>query len=301
MASDPTKLRKKMRHLLQINNSQWTPELLATLAEAVGLVINAPVVAPVTIPPESETKPHPFAKYLPRISVFSLVLGIARIMPPSLYWVQMTLIWLAGIAFIVNVFFEHWKRLAKCFVVLLVIGAEIVYSGANGVFDIVPAIEGAVESLRGPAASSAAGCNIYHVAIPVLVDLDRVSCKFQFPMDVVGFKVGTATETQALSGTLTGVSSTPDGECQLAQSLAVDTAGIYGTKSGPGIFRINARDVSKGQTIVGVFVLSKSKRSFFPPAAFSAEGSYYFNQRGRGLVLKPLTFTEHDYGQVGLK
>src|SRR5271163_3430803 len=108
MPSAPAKLRKKMRQLLALNNNQWTPEALGELAQMLGVVIPNPET-PVAPAAEGERKIHPAAKYLRRISSVSLFLGVARMMPPSLFWWQMSFIWLAGVLFLVDAFFEDWK------------------------------------------------------------------------------------------------------------------------------------------------------------------------------------------------
>ena len=282
-----------MRRLLAVDNNKWTPEALNELAQMLGLAITMPV-APVIAADEPRFKLHPAAKYFRRIGACSLFLGIARMMPPSLYWWQMAFIWIAGCAFIMDVFYEEWKPWIKCAVALGIVLLEIGLSVANGVFDKVPTIEGVVMPSRDPA-----GCIMYQVSFPVQMDLDRLSLRFQFPVDVAGFKIGTASEFQTGSMAWAEVGLTPDGECQLTQSTAVDTTAVNSILAGPGIVRVNARDVSRGVTIWGAFVLSKNKRSFSPPVKFAAEGSYSFNQRGRGLMSKSLTFST--WGTVNAK
>jgi len=290
MATEPARLRKKMRQVLALKNSQWSPELLTELARVLDVAASKPVVS-VSAPIERERTLHPAAKYLRRISTWTLFLGVARMMPPGLFWWQMVFIWLAGFAFIADVFFEAWRPLTKFVVIVVVVLAEVGYSVANGVLEKVPKIQAQISGLR-VGSGNATGCTTYQVAIPVGTELDRLSLKLQFPMDVADFKVGTATESPKGRMAMAVVGSTPNGECKLVQSVTVDTPGIYGTLSGPSIVRIVARDVSKDLTVFGVFVLSKTKRSFSPPVEFSAEGSYEFRQLGRGMLSEPLTFID---------
>jgi hypothetical protein len=50
----------------------------------------------------------------------------------------MMFVWLAGAAFVLDVFFERWRWPVKCAVILLIAGLEIGYSVANGVGEKVP-------------------------------------------------------------------------------------------------------------------------------------------------------------------
>src|SRR6202789_2910271 len=58
-------------------------------------------------------------------------------------------------------------------------------------------------------------------------------------------------ESPGMSGAVSEVGSTPDGECKLFQSLTVDTPGVSGILAGPSVVRISAQDVPKGTTISG--------------------------------------------------
>jgi hypothetical protein len=138
---DRGRLRRKMQALLRQTNRQWTEEGLHGLVQE--LVPTSDAALPAIRsdqPPAPLPEPglHPAARYSRRIGLWSLLLGVARLTPPSLFWWQVGFVWLAGIAFIVDIRFERWRRWVKWCVATIVVVLELAYSYASGIGSAVP-------------------------------------------------------------------------------------------------------------------------------------------------------------------
>src|SRR5580692_8729132 len=106
---DRGKLRRKMQKLLSQRSRQWTEADLQALAKDLVGSPSAPTTEPVILPDplsavsSSESELHPAAKYLRKIGFGSLFLGMARLIPPSLFWWQTGFIWAAGLVFVCDI------------------------------------------------------------------------------------------------------------------------------------------------------------------------------------------------------
>ena len=87
-----------------------------------------PAIRPISPPPSSEPDIHPAAKYLRRIGLGSLFLGVARLIPPSLFWWQSIFIWVAGFAFIGDIWIERWNMWVKIVASLIILALEASYT-----------------------------------------------------------------------------------------------------------------------------------------------------------------------------
>lgn len=119
---------------------------------------------------------------------------------------------------------------------------------SRGVIELIedwnfPKVVGVVYGLKINK-GNANGCVAYLVEIPIPADLDHLSCRIIFPMNVVGYKVGTAQEFVDASMAVNEIGATFDGECNLAQAAVVNNPQITGILAGPGIIRVTGRDVA---------------------------------------------------------
>jgi hypothetical protein len=131
-------LRLEMQRLLSKRNRSWESAAMQHLAQTLlsaannepprelnaGTVANSP-----TPEGSSDTDPHPAVKYLRRISVWSLFLGVARLIPnPSFYWWQTGFIYAAGLSFLVDLWFEQWKKKYKVLAVAMVLALGLLFT-----------------------------------------------------------------------------------------------------------------------------------------------------------------------------